>query len=199
MKWIATAYDSDEGFAVGECPEEAQEAYIEKFGVPRFGFSVIQNREDYKRELVRVSQSMGYTEGSIMMIDADKWIVVVRLTDSAEASLERCESASHLLNDWSSADGDFFITARPPLPRGETREERRQRLANIVSINGINPSERQKEWAARFYSDWPSRMAWAHKKQEIKLTETEIAYVQERRKEAGWGAAAVDEVYRWEE
>lgn len=201
-KWIATAYDSDCGFALGETPEEAMINYRDSYGEPAYGvgFSVIRNRDDYKKELARVGIMMGYpVEKSIPLNLASDWIIVARITPEAVVSLEGKDRASKLQNDWSRDDGEFFIDAPEEvklLPYEYTsRAQRREKKADIQPIDGIEPSDRQKEWAKEYPYDWLNRMAWAHDKGELELTQSEITYAQTRYGKSAF-TVVVPSVYR---
>tara|TARA_R110002124_G_scaffold128157_4_gene288555 strand:+ start:5669 stop:5992 length:324 start_codon:yes stop_codon:yes gene_type:complete len=67
---------------------------------------------------------------------------------------------------------------------GETimdmRKRRKAERQNIQPVNGVAPSERQREYAVKHYTSWLDVMAWAHNKGEIPLTEAEIAYARAR-------------------
>lgn len=199
-QWIATAYDSDWGYALGETPEEAQQAYVTQHGEPAhgLGFSVIRNRSDYKKELARIGEGVGFAvKQSIPLFLATEWIIVARITPEGVEALEGHVRASHLLHDWSRDDGEYFITARQQGSRKRrlSRKEKRYQAANIQSINGIEPSQRQKEWAQDSPYGWRDEMAWAHRDGDIELTRAEITYAQ-----ACYGKAAysvcVNPIYR---
>ncbi|MBX8557017.1 helix-turn-helix domain-containing protein [Pseudomonas cichorii] len=183
--WIATAYDSDKGFAIGNTPEQAQSNYLSSHGEPAYGlgFSIIRDRSDYKMELVRVAEALGYSkEKSIPLAWASHWIVVARITLEGLEALKGRDSASHLVSDWSREDGEFFITAEEPkattTPKKVlTWDEERALKADIQPIQGIAPSLRQKEWAAKSPWKWKDEMAWAHQKGDISLTPAELIYV----------------------
>lgn len=199
-QWIATAYDSDRGFALGDYPEQAKRNYREDHGEPSFdlGFSVIRNRSDYKKELARVGKELGFfVEKSIPLFLASEWIIVARITPEGVAALEGHSRASHLLHDWSRDDGEYFITAQParPVRPRLSREQKRAQAADIQSIDGISPSERQREWAQQAPWRWLDEMAWAHNKGEIELTRAEITYAQARYGQAA-ATAVVNPVYR---
>ncbi|MGM0988538.1 MAG: hypothetical protein ACQEXI_16385 [Pseudomonadota bacterium] len=199
-QWIATAYDSDRGFALGDSPEQAKRNYREDHGEPSFdlGFSVIRNRSDYKNELARVGKELGFfVEKSIPLLLASEWVIVARITPEGVAALEGHSRASHLLHDWSRDDGEYFITARParPVRPRLTREQKRAQDADIQPIDGINPSERQRGWAQQAPWGWLDEMAWAHNKGEIELTRAEITYAQARYGQAA-ATVVVNPVYR---
>ncbi len=195
MKWIAAAYDSAPGYALGDSEYEAQEAYIARFGEPRYGFYVIRNRADYTAGLRQVAERMGFAdEGSIPLVMADRWIVVARLTDAAVDALEGCEKPGHLLNDWRT--DEFFIDAPPPRRRYISRFDAHPRQQIDVE-DGMAPSERQREAALAAPWDWADRMAWSHERGEIELTHDEIAYAQAIYKARGATPAIVQSVYRW--
>jgi len=84
-----------------------------------------------------------------------------------------------------------------------SRAARTARMAMLDAIDGVDPSNRQREWAQRSPWNWIDEMAWAHNKKEIVLTQDEIAYVQMHCKAAGTvtvtGSApiTVNAVYRW--
>ena len=201
--WIAAAYDSDHGFALGATPEDAQAAYASKFGEPTYGFSVIRNREEYRRELARVGVAMGYIEQeSIPLFRTGEWIVVERLADGAEAALEGKTRASHMLRDWTRDDGEVFIRAPAPVTPckspAEVRAARQAELekrSRLDEVEGLAPSDRQREWAARSVG-WQDEMAWADKRGELMLTVGEIRYVQAVYRAKGVVQILMNPVYR---
>ncbi|MDG4583411.1 MAG: hypothetical protein P9E67_04890 [Candidatus Competibacter sp.] len=186
--WLAAAYDSDEGFALGESAEAAIAAYCEKFWEPSYGFSIITDRASYKRELERIGIAMGYAEKSIPLFRADEWITVSPLGEGAAEVLEGKKSSSFLIADWSRDDGKFFIV----LPKKKEFTGQRTKKPLLEPINGIAPSERQQVFHKQGIN-WVWEMDWNARAEEtnaalvangqppryekIDLTAQEISYV----------------------
>ena len=210
--WIAIAYDSAHEYALAHSAEEAQSNYREQVGEPPFGFfSVIVNREDFRREEKRAANKLGI-EGVPVFL-APNWVIVAQITAEGVAALEGKTSPSRLLCQGfvPTPDGKgevFTLEAKRTVFKerheartraGETiMEQRKRRQAerqNIQPVNGIAPSERQREYAQKDGVNWLDVMAWAHKRGEITLTADEIAYARAR-----YGDSAdkihVNKVYR---
>lgn len=192
--WLAAAYDSDHGFGLGASAEAAMADYEDKFGTPRYEFSVITDRESYKRELERVGMAMGYVaEKSIPLFKATEWIIVVRCGDGVADYLAGKATASGLMNDWSREDGQFFIVLpeKKEFP-GPRKMGRFAKKAPLEPINGVAPSERQQAFHKQSI-DWVWEMDWNARAEEtnaalaengqqpryekIYLTAQEVGYV----------------------
>lgn len=115
MRWVAISFDSGDGAALGDTPEEAIANYEQTCGIPVHGFYTFYDRETYKTQLEAVASRMGYgTNGSIPLFLAGEWIVVVPATCEACESLERTianneKPARSLVRNWAREDGLFCI------------------------------------------------------------------------------------------
>lgn len=195
--WIAIAYDSAHEYALGDSAEAAQENYRDQIGEPELGFiSTIITREDFDKEYKRAADALGLEGVPVLM--APLWVIVAQITPDGVAALEGKKSPSKLLYQGFSSTPDgkgevFTLEAKSTVFKerheeraraGETiMEQRKRRKAvrqNIQPVNGIAPSERQREYAKKHDTSWLDVMAWAHRDGEIKLTEQEIAYARAR-------------------
>lgn len=195
--WIAIAYDSAHEYALGDSAEAAQENYRDQLGEPELGFiSTIITREDFDKEYKRAADTLGLDGVPVFM--ASLWVIVAQITPEGVAALEGKTSPSRLLCQGfvptSDGKGEVFtLEAKRTVFKerheertraGETiMEQRKRRKAerqNIQPINGIAPSERQREYAQNDGVNWLDVMAWAHNKGEITLTAAEIEYARAR-------------------
>lgn len=132
--WIATTF-TDDGFScVGETPDSAARAFAEKFGEPLHGFSIFDNRNDYKKELMKMAPLIGDGE-RISIFQAANWHIIVPVSEMAVEDLQGGATAKSLLHDWTAADDTFRICsprerfAPPPrelTPAQQRRIERRR-------------------------------------------------------------------------
>ncbi len=210
--WIAIGYDSAKEYALGDSAEQAQSNFSDAFGPPPLGFfSVIVNAGDHEKEYKRAAQALEL-EGVPVYL-AENWVIVAQITDDGVKVLEGKKSPAKLLRQGfvAASDGEgevFTLDALPhllkepskahPLP-GETimdmRKRRKAERQNIQPVNGIAPSERQREYAVKHYTSWLDVMAWAHNKGEITLTEAEIEYARARYGDSA-DKAHVNKAYR---
>lgn len=181
--WIAIGYDSAQVYTLGESAAAAQLSYENIYGPPPLGFfSEIVTAADHEREYKRAAQALEL-EGVPVYL-AENWVIVAQITSEGVKALEGKQSPAKLLRQGmkpSAREGQtFMLDAKPPREsRYQTREQRREARQNPQPINGIAPSDRQRDYAKQHVS-WLDAMAWAHTKGEITLTADELAYARAR-------------------